>query len=124
VDGEVKELTPKMQVDRYKTHDIEVVVDRLKIKSTDRTRLQASIEQAMKLGKGIIKVSDGVGKESFFSRYLMDPESGISYDEPQPNTFSFNSPYGACPACDGLGYISSVERNLILPDPQLSILKG
>lgn len=124
VDGEIKELVPKMQVDRYKTHDIEVVVDRLKVSVPDRKRLYTSILQAMKQAKGIIKISDGSEKEYFFSRFLMDPESGISYDEPQPNTFSFNSPYGACPECDGLGYVSTVARDLIIPNPELSILKG
>ena len=124
VDGEIIELVPKMQVDRYKTHDIEVVVDRLKVFEGDKKRLYTSVMQAMKQSKGIIKVSDGSEKEYFFSRFLMDPDSGISYDEPQPNTFSFNSPYGACPECDGLGYVSTVTRDLIIPNPDLSILKG
>ncbi|UIR56178.1 excinuclease ABC subunit UvrA [Sphingobacterium sp. SRCM116780] len=124
VDGEILDITPKMQVDRYKIHDIEIVVDRLKITADDKKRLQTSIVQAMKTAKGIIKVANQENQEQFFSRYLMDAESGISYDEPQPNTFSFNSPYGACPKCDGLGYIFEIDKNTVIPDRKLSILKG
>lgn len=124
VDGELLDLVPKMQVDRYKVHDIEMVVDRLTVGEKDRKRLQTSIQQAMKVAKGIIKVSDKENNEFFFSRYLMDPESGISYDEPQPNTFSFNSPYGACERCSGLGYIYEMDKDTLLPDLKLSILKG
>ena len=81
--------------------------------------------QAMKVAKGVIKIINKDGsKEQFFSRYLMDAESGISYDEPQPNTFSFNSPYGACPKCDGLGYVFEIDKNIVIPDPKLSIQKG
>ncbi|WP_286861925.1 MULTISPECIES: excinuclease ABC subunit UvrA [Sphingobacterium] len=124
VDGEILDLIPKMQVDRYKIHDIEIVVDRLKIEREDKKRLQTSVMQAMKTAKGIIKVSTKDNQEQFYSRYLMDAESGISYDEPQPNTFSFNSPYGACPACDGLGYIFEIDKNAVIPDKKLSIQKG
>ncbi len=124
VDGEILDLTPKMQVDRYKIHDIEIVVDRLKIEREDKKRLQTSVMQAMKTAKGIIKVSTKDNQEQFYSRYLMDAESGISYDEPQPNTFSFNSPYGACPTCDGLGYIFEIDKNAVIPDKKLSIQKG
>jgi len=124
VDGEILDLVPKMQVDRYKIHDIEMVVDRLIVEEKDRKRLYTSIQQAMKAAKGIIKISDRENKEYFFSRYLMDPESGISYDEPQPNTFSFNSPYGACEKCDGLGYVFEIDKRSVIPDPKLSILKG
>ncbi len=108
VDGEILDLVPKMQVDRYKIHDIEIVVDRLKVEREDKKRLQTSVMQAMKTAKGIIKVSTKDNQEQFYSRYLMDAESGISYDEPQPNTFSFNSPYGACPTCDGLEQIDQL----------------
>src|SRR5690606_11844601 len=80
--------------------------------------------QAMKMAKGIIKISDRDNNEYFYSRYLMDAESGISYDEPQPNTFSFNSPYGACERCDGLGYIYEIDRHAVIPNPKLSIMKG
>ena len=125
VDGEVVDLVPKMQVDRYKIHDIEIVVDRLQVSEEDRKRLYTSVLQAMKAAKGIIKIVNKEGdREQFFSRYLMDAESGISYDEPQPNTFSFNSPYGACPKCDGLGYIFEIDKNIVIPDRKLSIQKG
>lgn len=125
VDGEVLDLAAKMQVDRYKIHDIEVVVDRLQATEDDQKRLYDSVMQAMKVAKGVIKIINKDGsKEQFFSRYLMDAESGISYDEPQPNTFSFNSPYGACPKCDGLGYVFEIDKNIVIPDPKLSIQKG
>lgn len=124
VDGKILDLVPKMQVDRYKIHDIEIVVDRLKVEREDKKRLQTSVMQAMKTAKGIIKVSNKDNQEQFYSRYLMDAESGISYDEPQPNTFSFNSPYGACPTCDGLGYIFEIDKHAVIPDKKLSIQKG
>lgn len=124
VDGEILDLVPKMQVDRYKIHDIETVVDRLYATEADQKRLYTSVMQAMKAAKGIIKIANKDGKEQFFSRYLMDAESGISYDEPQPNTFSFNSPYGACPRCDGLGYIYEIDKDIVVPDRKLSIQKG
>jgi len=124
VDGEILDVVPKMQVDRYKIHDIEMVIDRVIVAEKDRKRLQTSIQQAMKAAKGIIKLSDKDNKEYFFSRYLMDPISGISYDEPQPNTFSFNSPYGACERCDGLGYVFEIDKNSVIPDTRLSIMKG
>ncbi|MGJ1197552.1 excinuclease ABC subunit UvrA [Sphingobacterium spiritivorum] len=124
VDGEIVDLAPKMQVDRYKIHDIETVIDRLTVKAEDRKRLYTSVMQAMKAAKGIIKITNKENKEQFFSRYLMDAESGISYDEPQPNTFSFNSPYGACPKCDGLGYVFEIDKQAVIPDRKLSIQKG
>ncbi|NGF55192.1 excinuclease ABC subunit UvrA [Parapedobacter sp. SGR-10] len=125
VDGEISDIVPKMQVDRYKIHDIEIVIDRLKVSQEDRKRLYTSVLQAMKAAKGIIKISNRENtREQFFSRYLMDAESGISYDEPQPNTFSFNSPYGACPKCDGLGYIFEIDKNIVIPDRKISIQKG
>ncbi len=124
VDGEILDLVAKMQVDRYKIHDIEIVVDRIVVESGSRKRLYTSIGQALKTAKGIIKIANKENKEQFFSRFLMDAESGISYDEPQPNTFSFNSPYGACPKCDGLGYIYEIDKNIVIPDRSLSIQKG
>ena len=136
VDGEVLDITPKMQVDRYKIHDIEVVVDRLEVTSDVRSRLFQSLQTAMKHGKGTIMVSGMEEpapkkkkkteneKARFFSRFLMCPTSGISYDEPAPNLFSFNSPYGACPECNGLGEISEIDIAKIVPDPALSIAKG
>ncbi len=124
VDGAIQDVEPKMQVDRYKIHDIDIVVDRLVITEKDEKRLQTSLQTALKVAKGIIRVADQQNQVSFFSKFLMDPVSGISYDEPQPNTFSFNSPYGACPRCDGLGYISEVDEDAIIPDKKLSILNG
>ncbi len=124
VDGEILDIAPKMQVDRYKIHDIEIVVDRIIVEKDSRKRLFTSIGQALKTAKGIIKIANKENKEQFFSRYLMDAESGISYDEPQPNTFSFNSPYGACPKCDGLGYIYEIDKKIVIPDRSQSIQKG
>ncbi|MGV3508407.1 MAG: excinuclease ABC subunit UvrA [Sphingobacteriaceae bacterium] len=124
VDGEILDITPKMQVDRYKIHDIEMVIDRLIVTEKDQKRLYTSIQTALKTAKGIIKISDQENNEFFFSKYLMDPVSGISYDEPQPNTFSFNSPYGACQKCSGLGYIFEIDNNAIIPNPKLSIVQG
>jgi excinuclease ABC subunit A len=124
IDGEIQDLTAKMQVDRYKIHDIEIVVDRLLIDRKDHKRLIDSVQTAMRLGKGIIKISDKENNVSHFSRFLMCPTTGISYDEPQPNSFSFNSPYGACERCDGLGYIFVVDRESIMPNPKLSIVNG
>ena len=124
VDGEILDVVAKMQTDRYKIHDIEIVVDRLYIKDEDRKRLYTSVLQALKTAKGIIKIVNKEDKESFYSRYLMDAEFGISYDEPQPNTFSFNSPYGACPKCDGLGYVFEIDKKIVIHDRSVSIQKG
>ena len=139
IDGEIKDITPKMQVDRYKIHDIEIVVDRLEVAKDIKTRLNQSLQTAMKQGKGTIMVMEheeenpkakkktpafGFGKVQFFSRSLMCPTSGISYDEPAPNLFSFNSPYGACPKCNGLGVVSEVDISKIVPNQKLSIKKG
>ncbi|MFD0939264.1 excinuclease ABC subunit UvrA [Pedobacter boryungensis] len=124
IDGEIQDLTAKMQVDRYKIHDIEIVVDRLIIDEKDHKRLLDSIQTAMRLGKGIIKISDKDNNVAHFSKFLMCPTTGISYDEPQPNSFSFNSPYGACERCDGLGYIFVVDKESVMPNMKLSILNG
>ncbi len=124
VDGEILDVTPKMQVDRYKIHDIETVVDRLIVAENDKKRLYASIQSALKIAKGIIKISDKENKSYHFSKYLMCPTTGVSYDEPQPNSFSFNSPYGACPECDGLGYIFDVDEESVIPNRKLSIING
>ncbi|WP_256001900.1 excinuclease ABC subunit UvrA [Pedobacter deserti] len=124
VDGDIQDIVPKMQVDRYKIHDIEIVVDRLLIDRKDLKRLQDSLQTAMRLGKGIIKISDKENNVAHFSRFLMCPTTGISYDEPQPNSFSFNSPYGACENCDGLGYIFVIDRDSVIPNPKLSIVNG
>ncbi|MGV3706783.1 MAG: excinuclease ABC subunit UvrA [Arcticibacter sp.] len=124
VDGEIVDLTPKMQLDRYRIHDIEMVIDRLNVSEKDSKRLYSSIQSALKIAKGIIKIADQENNEFFFSKFLMDPESGISYDEPQPNTFSFNSPYGACEKCSGLGSIYEIDQASVIPNPKLSIMKG
>lgn len=132
IDGEVKELTKRIELDRYKVHDIEIVIDRLEVNNESRQRISESLQLAMKQGKGIIMVQpftigsfeEEYGKVEFFSRHLMCPTSGISYDEPQPNLFSFNSPYGACPKCNGLGVVSEIDINKIIPDKKSSIRKG
>lgn len=124
IDGEIKDIVAKMQVDRYKIHDIEIVVDRLIVDKKDQKRLVDSIQIAMRLGKGIIKISDKEDNVAHFSKYLMCPTTGISYDEPQPNSFSFNSPYGACERCDGLGYITVVDKESVMPNMKLSIING
>lgn len=124
VDGEMAELHPKMQVDRYKTHDIEIVIDRIKVTEKDKHRLGQSIKNALAQGKGILTVLDEADRIHHFSRNLVDPETGLSYDDPAPNTFSFNSPYGACPVCHGLGQIESITQESIIPDPELSISRG
>ncbi len=124
VDGELMEITPKMQLDRYKTHDVELVVDRLLVRPEDAYRLGQSIATAMRQGNGLLQVLDEAGKTRFFSKNLMDPDTGLAYDEPAPNTFSFNSPYGACPQCNGLGVVDDITRDTIIPDPALSVSRG
>ncbi len=132
IDGEIIELTKRIQLDRYKVHDIEIVIDRLEVNPESRQRISESLLLAMKQGKGIImiqpftkgKIDDDYGKVEYYSRHLMCPISGISYDEPQPNLFSFNSPYGACPNCNGLGMVSEIDINKIIPDKKISIKKG
>jgi excinuclease ABC subunit A len=124
LDGAIEDITPKMQVDRYKIHDIDIVVDRLVVSEADSKRLYTSVQAALKMAKGIIRIADKDNNVAYFSKYLMDPVSGISYDEPQPNTFSFNSPYGACAKCDGLGYIFEVDQDSVIPNPKLSIMNG
>ncbi len=124
VDQKVMTITPSMQLDRYKIHDIEIIIDRLDVKSVSTQRLQDTIKTAMKAGDGYFTILDSNEKEFPYSKFLMDPESGISYDEPQPNMFSFNSPYGACKACEGLGEIGEVNMEFIIPDKKKSINKG
>ncbi len=122
VDGEVRELTYNMQVDRYKTHDIELVIDRVRVgKNTDR--LKEAVRAAFKQGKGVLMILDGTDT-AYYSRQLMDPVTGISYPEPEPNTFSFNSPYGACPKCNGLGQIAQIDIHKLIPHPERSIREG
>ncbi|MCU0450596.1 MAG: excinuclease ABC subunit UvrA [Bernardetiaceae bacterium] len=124
VDGVVMDIQPKMQLDRYKIHDIEVVIDRVVVKQADRFRITQSLKTALKEGKGIMMTLDEAGQVRHFSKFLMDPVSGVAYDEPAPNLFSFNSPYGACETCNGLGLIEEFTVNSIIPDNTLSISQG
>ncbi len=125
VDGEIKEITYKMQVDRYKVHDIELVVDRLRA-SGNQTRLREAVQTAFRQGKGILMVldNDNQGAIRYFSKMLMDPDTGLSYPEPEPNTFSFNSPYGACPHCNGLGEVAQIDMKKLIPNAKKSIRDG
>ncbi len=129
VDGEVQDIVPKMQLDRYKIHDIEIVIDRI-VPNADpedpqaRFRLSQSVQTALKQGKGAMMALDAAGKIIYFSQNLMDPESGISYDEPSPNSFSFNSPYGWCPTCLGLGQVEEITEESVIPDKKLSVSRG
>ncbi|MBI5856075.1 MAG: excinuclease ABC subunit UvrA [Sphingobacteriales bacterium] len=152
VDGEIKDIVPKMQVDRYVIHDIELVVDRMQVTDELKARLSQSVQQTMKLGKDLMFIaappppeggireasskkknstlfdeskappSEGFG--AAYSKLLMCEDTGISYEEPSPNSFSFNSPYGACPVCKGLGNVYTINLNLILPDKNLSVREG
>ncbi|MGC1242204.1 MAG: excinuclease ABC subunit UvrA [Chryseosolibacter sp.] len=124
VDGQIVEITAKMQVDRYKIHDIEVVMDRIIADSKDRARIGQSINKSLKEGKGVVMAIEESGKLHHFSKFLMDPKTGLSYDEPAPNSFSFNSPYGACPECNGLGQIEEITEESVIPDKSLSISRG
>jgi len=125
VDGELKELVFGMQLDRYKVHDIELVIDKIKINPDSERRMIQSVQLGMKHGKGSVMIMDHETDEvKHFSRALMCPTSGISYNEPEPNTFSFNSPYGACPKCNGLGTVTEIDLNKIFPDNNKSIKKG
>ncbi len=131
VDGEVREITQGMKVDRYKNHDIEVVIDRLQVKGDAQSpivpdeRLKRTVQMAMKQGEGLLMIMDHeTGKVKHFSKRLMCPTSGISYSDPAPNTFSFNSPQGACPRCKGLGYINEIDLDKVIPNRKLSIREG
>ncbi len=125
VDGVVKEIHHGLKTDRYKIHNIEIVIDKLKVAKNDKKRLKESVQLAMKHGKGTMAVLNKDTEElSYFSRKLMCPTTGISYDEPAPNTFSFNSPQGACPACKGLGNVNLIDHSKIIPDNKLSIAEG
>ncbi|MBU0489699.1 MAG: excinuclease ABC subunit UvrA [Bacteroidetes bacterium] len=124
-DGEIQDIRYGMRLDRYKTHNIEIVIDRFKVEQSNTQRLNEAIRLAMKHGKGLIMVYDEDSKEVFhFSKFLMCPDTGLSYPEPEPNAFSFNSPYGACPKCNGIGEVSQLDMEKIIPDPKLSIRKG
>ncbi len=125
VDGELMEITPGMKLDRFKTHDIEIVIDKLVIKKENEIRLKQSIETAMKYGQGLMMTVDiDTENERFFSRLLMCSKTGISYAQAEPNSFSFNSPKGACQKCNGLGIVSNIDLNKIITNDTLSIQKG
>ncbi len=125
IDGELKDLVPKLQVDRYKIHDIEIVVDRLVVNSEMRLRMLQSIQQSLQIGKGLVfALVHEPDKLIQYSKKLMCAETGISYEEPSPNSFSFNSPYGACPACKGLGQQHAIHLEAVIPDRSISIADG
>ena len=146
VDGELREIEFGMMLDRYKTHDIEIVIDRIEVRDDNKSRISKSVQTASRYGKGLLMVlnSEELGVRSeeykdatansslltpnsslrYFSRLLMCPSTGLSYEDPEPNTFSFNSPYGACPKCNGMGEITVVDKEKLIPDPNLSIKKG
>lgn len=125
IDGEVKELVPNMRVDRYKNHFIEVVVDRLEVEKESLKRLKESVQTAMTQGHGIILIMEhGSDNMKYYSRQLMCPSTGISYAEPAPHNFSFNSPQGACERCNGLGQVAEIDLEKIIPEPEKSIAKG
>ena len=125
IDGELTEVIPGMKLDRYKNHSIEVVVDRLLVKESDDHRLQNSVQNTMKQGDGLMMVYDLEKHEvRHYSKRLMCPTSGISYRDPAPHNFSFNSPQGACPRCKGLGFVSLIDRNLVIPNRDISIREG
>lgn len=125
VDGEMKEIFHGMKLDRYKMHSIEVVIDKLVVSESDERRLKESLRIAMKQGDGLVLVLDAETNEvRHFSRRLMDPVTGLSYSEPAPHNFSFNSPQGACPKCKGLGQVNLLDMNKIVPDASLSIYSG
>ncbi len=125
IDGEIREITQGMSVDRYKIHVIEIVIDKIVVDNPDLKRLKASVATAIKNGKGVMMVKEYDGDTlKYYSRNLMCPDSGVSYNDPAPHSFSFNSPHGACPKCKGLGYITAVDLDKIVPDKSLSVYDG
>lgn len=125
VDGEVKEIVRGMRTDRYKNHNIEVVIDKLQVQDKDDERLKKSVAAAMKQGDGLLMIMEKDTNEAkYYSKRLMCPTTGMSYGDPAPNKFSFNSPEGACPRCKGLGYVNEIDINKIMPDMKLSIKQG
>nr|WP_317164096.1 excinuclease ABC subunit UvrA [Cryomorpha ignava] len=125
IDGEITELVPNLKLDRYKIHDIEVVIDRLEVREDDKERLRQSVATAMEMGKGALMIHQfDSEKVRHFSKNLMCPTTGISYPEPEPNLFSFNSPYGVCSRCNGIGVVSEIDKDKLIPDDKKSIHKG
>ena len=125
VDGEMCEIVPEMKLDRYRNHDIEVVIDRLCVQEKDEARLAQTVAVALKQGDGLLQVLDtDTGELRHYSKRLMCPTSGISYRDPAPHNFSFNSPQGACPRCKGLGYVSLIDTDKVFPDRSLSVKQG
>ena len=125
IDGEIREFTPGMKLDRYKIHTIDLVIDRMAVGDSLRERLLTSLCEAMRQGKGTMAVYDyETGKMRYYSRHLMCPTTGVAFEDPAPHTFSFNSPKGACPHCNGLGEEAVFDREKILPDPALSLRDG
>lgn len=125
IDGKLEEITFGMQLDRYKVHDIEIVIDRISVNKDIEKRIEQSLQLALRHGKGILMLLDiDTNKARHYSKNLMCPTSGIAYDDPEPNSFSFNSPYGACPHCNGLGKVAEVDLEKIVPNKKISIKKG
>ena len=125
IDGTIQNIMPGLQLDRYKSHDIEIVIDRLQIKGDIEKRLKDSLETALKFGKGIMQVyAPEIEETRYFSKHLMCPTTGIAYDDPEPNSFSFNSPKGACKTCNGLGIEMKIDEDKIFPNKAISIDKG
>ena len=125
IDGEIREIERGMKIDRYKNHNIEAVVDKLVVKENDEERIRKSVATAMKLGDGMVMVIEkGATEGKNFSKRLMDPVTGIAYQDPAPNMFSFNSPEGACPHCKGLGKVGEIDLKKVIPDDELSIYEG
>ena len=125
VDGEIKEISRGMKADRYKNHNIEVVIDRFRVDDKDGERLKKSVATAMKQGDGLLMIMDkDSGEAKYYSKRLMCPTTGISYGDPSPNKFSFNSPEGACPRCKGLGYVNQIDLAKVIPDESVSIRQG
>ena len=124
VDGKIIEITKNLQLDRYVIHDIEIVVDKLVITNHSLQRLKSSIDIALKSGDKTMYIIDEKNKATFYSKLLVDPETGVSYEEPSPNSFSFNSPYGWCPSCNGLGFVDTVIKENIIENTDLSISRG
>ena len=124
IDGKILDMTKNMQLDRYTTHDIELVVDRLKVEDLNKKRIQNSIKIALEYGESSLYIMDENNSIKFYSKNLTDPDTGLSYEDPAPNNFSFNSPYGACKTCKGLGVIEEIKTDSIIEDKNLSISRG